>query len=115
MVQSEDEGCRKRKASTNNNPDDEAKKAKSEEEAETNDDDDEDDDDGASCPICFEPWTNSGDHRIASLKCGHFFGKACIERYTKYLCDKYVLYAKICVLDFGKQLREHRFYLLLAT
>ena len=82
LVQSEDEGCRKRKASTNNNPDDEAKKAKSEEETKkTNDDDDEDDDDGASCPICFEPWTNSGDHRIASLKCGHFFGKACIERY----------------------------------
>jgi len=85
LVQSEDEGCRKRKASTNNNPDDEAKKAKSEEEEakKTNHDDDEDDDDGASCPICFEPWTNSGDHRIASLKCGHFFGKACIERWLK--------------------------------
>ena len=29
---------------------------------------------GQSCSICFEPWTNSGSHRIASLKCGHLFG-----------------------------------------
>lgn len=26
------------------------------------------------CSICFEPWTNSGNHRLASLKCGHLFG-----------------------------------------
>ncbi len=30
----------------------------------------EDDDDGAVCNICMEAWTNSGEHRIASLKCG---------------------------------------------
>ena len=43
----------------------------------------EEDDDGAFCPICFEPWTNSGDHRISSLKCGHFFGRNCIERWLR--------------------------------
>ena len=25
-------------------------------------------DDGMSCPICFEPWTNSGSHRLTSLR-----------------------------------------------
>eukprot|EP00795_Rhopilema_esculentum_P013037 gene13037-3812_t len=35
------------------------------------------------CPVCFEPWTNSGSHRLVSLKCGHLFGKSCIERWLK--------------------------------
>lgn len=39
------------------------------------------DDDGESCPICFESWTNSGEHRLSSLKCGHLFGQRCIERW----------------------------------
>jgi len=29
---------------------------------------DDDTDDGLSCPICFESWTNSGKHRLVSLK-----------------------------------------------
>ena len=29
---------------------------------------------GQMCSICFEPWSNSGGHRLASLKCGHLFG-----------------------------------------
>lgn len=33
-----------------------------------------DDDDGSICPICLDAWTNSGAHRICSLKCGHLFG-----------------------------------------
>ncbi|KAF0989369.1 hypothetical protein HZS_5074 [Henneguya salminicola] len=28
-----------------------------------------------NCPICFEPWTNIGEHRICTLKCGHLFGR----------------------------------------
>ena len=32
---------------------------------------------------CLEPWTNSGEHRISSLKCGHFFGLACIEKWLR--------------------------------
>ncbi|XP_064114020.1 E3 ubiquitin-protein ligase RFWD3-like isoform X2 [Macrobrachium nipponense] len=34
----------------------------------------ESDDEGQICSICFEPWANSGAHRLASLKCGHIFG-----------------------------------------
>lgn len=45
--------------------------------------DNQDEDDGAFCTICFEPWTNSGEHRIISLKCGHFFGLGCIEKWLK--------------------------------
>jgi E3 ubiquitin-protein ligase RFWD3 len=34
-----------------------------------------------ACPICLEPWTSGGRHRICSLKCGHLFGKVCIEKW----------------------------------
>ena len=43
----------------------------------------EDDDEGSCCTICFEKWTNSGEHRIASMKCGHFFGYHCIEKWLR--------------------------------
>ena len=76
----EEEKSKKRKADDDILPTDEnqAKKAKNQPT-----DDEDDDDDGAFCPICFEPWTNSGNHRIASLKCGHFFGQSCIERWLR--------------------------------
>lgn len=35
----------------------------------------------SDCPICFEPWTCNGKHRVVSLKCGHLFGRQCIERW----------------------------------
>ncbi|XP_030745834.1 E3 ubiquitin-protein ligase RFWD3-like [Sitophilus oryzae] len=41
----------------------------------------DDDDDGTICPICLEAWTNSGAHRICSLKCGHLFGHKCVLRW----------------------------------
>ena len=41
----------------------------------------DDDTDAGACPICLEPWTSSGKHRICSLKCGHLFGKICIEKW----------------------------------
>ncbi len=44
-------------------------------------DDDDVTDDAITCNICFEPWSNTGVHRISSLKCGHFFGLACIEKW----------------------------------
>ena len=47
------------------------------------DDDDESDDEGSVCPICFEEWSTAGPHRITSLKCGHLFGKNCIEKWLK--------------------------------
>lgn len=41
----------------------------------------EEEDSEACCNICFEPWSNTGSHRISSLKCGHFFGLSCIEKW----------------------------------
>ncbi|XP_030622349.1 E3 ubiquitin-protein ligase RFWD3 [Chanos chanos] len=38
---------------------------------------------GETCSICFEPWTTSGDHRLAALRCGHLFGFVCIDRWLK--------------------------------
>ncbi|GAB1605169.1 hypothetical protein Ahia01_000798700 [Argonauta hians] len=40
----------------------------------------EDDD---NCPICFDAWTTSGNHRPASLRCGHLFGQSCIEKWLR--------------------------------
>lgn len=31
--------------------------------------------DDSNCPICLDRWTSSGEHRVASLRCGHLFGK----------------------------------------
>jgi hypothetical protein len=35
------------------------------------------------CSVCLSPWTATGQHRIACLKCGHLFGKSCIERWVR--------------------------------
>ena len=51
-------------------------------------DDDDDDDDDALCSICFEPWCSSGPHQVSSLKCGHLFGKNCIEKWLKGRGDR---------------------------
>lgn len=40
-----------------------------------------DEEDGQTCPVCFDAWSNSGSHRVVSLKCGHLFGQSCIERW----------------------------------
>ena len=45
------------------------------------DTDQNDEEEELHCNICFEPWSNTGSHRIASLKCGHFFGFSCIEKW----------------------------------
>lgn len=36
-----------------------------------------------TCLICCEPFTSTSEHRVVSLKCGHIFGKECIERWLK--------------------------------
>jgi len=41
----------------------------------------DDEEDGQVCPVCFDAWSNSGSHRVVSLKCGHLFGQSCIERW----------------------------------
>ncbi|KAG0354639.1 RING finger and WD repeat domain-containing protein 3 [Gamsiella multidivaricata] len=35
----------------------------------------------STCSICFEHWTNSGSHRLVSIKCGHLFGESCILKW----------------------------------
>lgn len=49
--------------------------------AESGDDSDEE---SSCCPVCFEPWSSSGKHRIVSLRCGHLFGKSCIEKWLSH-------------------------------
>jgi len=41
----------------------------------------DDNGEGECCMICFEDWSNTGEHRVASLKCGHLFGHSCIEKW----------------------------------
>lgn len=36
---------------------------------------------GLCCPICMEPWCNSGDHQPSCLTCGHLFGMSCIKKW----------------------------------
>ncbi|VDP09742.1 unnamed protein product [Soboliphyme baturini] len=36
---------------------------------------------GSACTICFEPYTSVGSHRVVCLRCGHLFGKKCINRW----------------------------------
>lgn len=44
---------------------------------------DDSDDTVDTCSICFEPFTSTSEHRVVSIKCGHIFGKECIERWLK--------------------------------
>ncbi|XP_044371997.1 E3 ubiquitin-protein ligase RFWD3 isoform X2 [Triticum aestivum] len=37
-----------------------------------------------TCPICFEPWTCSGGHRICCIPCGHVYGRSCLERWLHH-------------------------------
>ncbi|KAI9486151.1 MAG: WD40-repeat-containing domain protein [Benjaminiella poitrasii] len=54
-----------------------------------------------ACPLCQTHWTNTGPHRIVNLKCGHVFGKSCIDSHIKDMlmksstatcpiCNKYI-------------------------
>ncbi|GFO20948.1 E3 ubiquitin-protein ligase rfwd3-like [Plakobranchus ocellatus] len=52
-----------------------AKKVKVEVEEAAHDDED-------CCPICLEPWSTGGEHRITSLQCGHLFGSSCITKWV---------------------------------
>jgi len=37
----------------------------------------------STCMICMEEWTIVSGHRLCCLKCGHLFGRSCIERWIK--------------------------------
>jgi len=43
----------------------------------------EDDSETSTCLICCELYTNSGEHRLCCLRCGHTYGKSCIEKWIK--------------------------------
>ncbi|KAM0926375.1 hypothetical protein ACQ4PT_003475 [Festuca glaucescens] len=34
-----------------------------------------------NCPVCMEPWTSEGAHRISCIPCGHVYGRSCLERW----------------------------------
>lgn len=37
----------------------------------------------STCLICLEEWTIGGDHRLCCLKCGHLYGRSCIEKWIR--------------------------------
>ncbi|TGZ69270.1 hypothetical protein CRM22_003833 [Opisthorchis felineus] len=39
--------------------------------------------DSENCPICFEPWTSTGPHKLCCLRCGHLFGHSCVLRWIR--------------------------------
>ncbi|XP_021892693.1 E3 ubiquitin-protein ligase RFWD3 isoform X2 [Carica papaya] len=39
--------------------------------------------DGLFCPICMETWTNSGEHHVCCLPCGHIYGFSCIKKWLQ--------------------------------
>lgn len=43
--------------------------------------DDDSLDEDQRCPICLEVWSNAGEHRLCSLRCGHLFGLKCITQW----------------------------------
>uniref|UniRef100_A0A8D0GT98 RING-type E3 ubiquitin transferase n=1 Tax=Sphenodon punctatus TaxID=8508 RepID=A0A8D0GT98_SPHPU len=65
---------------------------------------------GDTCAICFEQWTNAGEHRLSALRCGHLFGYTCIKRWLKGQagkcpqCNKKAKYSDIVVL-FARNLK----------
>ena len=54
--------------------------------ASKSDSDSDDGDDGRTCTICMDNWSNTGIHRLSSLKCGHLFGHSCILRWLQVGC-----------------------------
>ncbi|TDH67813.1 uncharacterized protein CCR75_004823 [Bremia lactucae] len=59
------------------------------------------------CSICCEDCTLIGRHRLVALKCGHLFGKKCIERWIKekHLCPN--CHAFVCRTDIRLLFTDH--------
>lgn len=43
----------------------------------------DDTDEGDTCPICLEMWADAGEHRLCAMRCGHLFGRSCIEMWLR--------------------------------
>lgn len=52
------------------------------------------------CTICYDPCTLTGRHRLAALKCGHLFGKKCIERWVAVRSLSIYLYLSVSLPGF---------------
>jgi len=65
----------------------------------------DEDGDGTACPICLEPWEESGEHRLVSLKCGHLFGESCLS--TWFNQQGNMLNKKICPVCRTKAMPHH--------
>ncbi|KAM0938826.1 putative transcription factor WD40-like family [Dioscorea sansibarensis] len=37
----------------------------------------------AVCPVCYEPWTSEGPHRVCCILCGHVYGRSCLEKWVE--------------------------------
>ncbi|XP_073838870.1 mutagen-sensitive 302 [Musca autumnalis] len=49
----------------------------------------EEEDNGLECSLCMENCKMSGEHRLCSLKCGHFFGESCLRiRLKEAVCPE---------------------------
>lgn len=35
------------------------------------------------CPICLDPWTNTGPHQVCCTPCGHLFGYSCLKEWIQ--------------------------------
>ncbi|ELR16865.1 zinc finger, C3HC4 type (RING finger) domain containing protein [Acanthamoeba castellanii str. Neff] len=53
----------------------------------------------SQCTICLDSWQSSGPHKICSLKCGHLFGRSCIEKWLRN--------NKLCPMCKAKAQRSH--------
>ncbi|KAL2096670.1 hypothetical protein ACEWY4_008818 [Coilia grayii] len=65
-----------------------------------------DDDEAVKCPICFDPWTRTGEHCLTALPCGHLFGFACIQNWLRVqakcpMCKQICIMSDILLLKFG--------------
>lgn len=82
-------------------------------------------DEGDTCPICLEMWADAGEHRLCAMKCGHLFGRNCIEMWLRdhkncpsckkrglkrdlrnLYCNKVIALEESSVLDLKARLRK---------
>eukprot|EP01080_Neovahlkampfia_damariscottae_P007622 gene7622-11945_t len=59
----------------------------------------EEEDEKNECLICLNNWKSTGEHRVVSLKCGHIFGKSCIEFWLQSNCSCPICKEKADILD----------------
>ncbi|KAF3321181.1 E3 ubiquitin-protein ligase RFWD3-like isoform X1 [Carex littledalei] len=41
-----------------------------------------------TCPVCMEPWTSEGPHRVCCIPCGHVYGRLCLEKWLRKCGNK---------------------------